>query len=110
MSLNIVKEWEFEGYPCLIIKHKWGHLCGYVGLSKEHKFYGKDYDDIYADVHGGVTYTGNLGQLNNVWYVGFDCAHAGDLVPKLKMAGVYRDEAYVTEQCELLAKQLWEQQ
>jgi hypothetical protein len=109
MSLNVVKEWTCEGYPCLIIKHEYGHLCGYVGLPKEHKLYGKDYDDIYADVHGGVTFAGERRQQADTWFVGFDCAHYGDLVPGLMKSGIYRDEAYVTEQCESLAKQLVQQ-
>lgn len=102
---DVVKQWQCEGYPCIILKHEYGHLCGYVGLSKEHKLFGKPNEDIYADVHGGVTFAGWL-ERADTWFVGFDCAHADDLVPKITKSGIYRDEAYVTEQCESLARQL----
>lgn len=39
-------EWtdEATGYSCLITRHpNMGHLCGYVGITKDHPLYGKDY-------------------------------------------------------------------
>src|ERR1700687_1660165 len=33
-----------------------GFLCGYVQISLEHPWAKKDWIDIYADVHGGLTY------------------------------------------------------
>jgi len=36
-----------------------GHLCGYLGVPKPHPWYGLDYDQIDADVHGGLTYFGH---------------------------------------------------
>lgn len=93
------------------------------------------------DVHGGLTYaagcSGHIchvpaeGEPDNVWWFGFDCAHAGDLCPQMEMArkgfkhlmpslppeleaamekmdmrDVYRDAAYVAAECASLAKQL----
>lgn len=59
---------------------------------------------------------------DDVWWFGFDCAHAGDIIPgmasDLKFVGQttgwgavyeYRDFAYVENQCTELAKQLWMQ-
>jgi hypothetical protein len=56
---------------------------------------------------------------DKVWWFGFDCAHAGDVSPKMREwektlglapryrdGDVYRDMAYVTEQVTSLAKQL----
>jgi hypothetical protein len=49
--------------------------------------YGKHYDDtgIAYDiqVHGGLTYA-SMGK-DGLWWFGFDCAHAGDLVPRILM-------------------------
>lgn len=92
-------------------------------------------------VHGGVTYTdacqGELchvpkpGEPDNVWWIGFDCAHSGDQVPGLlaiekrhgwdapdhplalrtyRSHDVYRDLDYVTEETQRLAEQLRELQ
>jgi len=33
-----------------------GHSNGYIGVPKGHVWYGKHYDDIECDVHGGLTF------------------------------------------------------
>jgi hypothetical protein len=45
---------------------------GYVLLPDNHPFYGKDYDEIDVDAHGGITYADEDG------WIGFDTAHAFD--------------------------------
>lgn len=57
-----------------------GHLCGYVAIPPEHPFYQKRYEDIDIDVHGGLTF----GECSNKHWIGFDCAHSGDIVPSTK--------------------------
>ena len=92
---------EVTGYPCLIVRHSSGHLCGYVGVTKDHPFFEKGYDecdlsgeDEYLDVHGGLTFADHCtkgrkqnesvchkveqGEDDKVWWLGFDCAHSGD--------------------------------
>lgn len=44
------------GLPCLIVRNGLGALCGYVGVAEAHRHYGKGYDDVGADVHGGLTF------------------------------------------------------
>jgi hypothetical protein len=79
--------------------------------------------------HGGLTYSGACsgrichvpreGQAENVWWFGFDCGHAGDLVPQqeclfgsfargFSCGGTYRSVDYVRAQVETLAQQLSE--
>jgi len=43
----------------------------------------------------------------SIWWVGFDCAHLGDVIPGLGLQddGVYRDESYVRAELENLARQ-----
>jgi len=140
--------------PCSIWRHEQlGHLCGYIGVPKGHPWYGKDYDAIEADVHGGLTHFGSerllfrpsrerqeyltkhpLGKSEDwndeeyaklprwntvereeafphdtgldVWWLGFDCAHAGDHMPTMPdLGGIERDEAYVRAELEGLAGQ-----
>jgi hypothetical protein len=72
-------------------------------------------------VHGGITYADHCagrichlpapGEPDNVWWLGFDCAHSGDLVPNMHRHfphdwGHYRDVAYVRTEVESLAAQL----
>lgn len=117
---------EDTGLPCLAVRNRLGGWCGYVGITKGHVFYGKDYEtclhpegecpkhqphaeDEYPycrykieniiDVHGSVTFTSKCsdridepehpaichipepGATDDVWWIGFDTAHAFDYVP-----------------------------
>lgn len=145
-----------NGLLCCIQRINWaGNLNGYVAVSKEHPFYGKDYSDnivvedveeipfngnyigllcrstkdlpnnmigidLALNVHGGVTFSRD--SLNGIednifgelWWFGFDTAHAGDLKPYQTdidrkyphSQDEYRDFEYVKEQTILLADQL----
>lgn len=66
----------------------------------------------------GVCHVPAPGRPDDVWWFGFDCAHAFDLVPGLSVLGKpmadafdwehgqYRDIGYVMSECADLAKQL----
>jgi hypothetical protein len=45
---------------------------GYVIVPESHPWFGKDYDEIEVEIHGGLTYGCHEGR------VGFDTAHAWD--------------------------------
>jgi len=79
--------------------------CGYVEVPKWHEINGKGYDDFYIDAHGGITFSG---LINKKWYIGFDCAHAGDLTPLWDHSGIYKDKDFATKEIEKIAKQLFE--
>lgn len=121
-------EWRSDGLPCLIVRNRWGALCGYVAVSDGHPWFGEDYNALPAlEVHGGLTYTGSCadhichapaeGEPDHVWWIGFDCAHSMDLAPRLRAQlselsfkpddwpdyEIYRDVAYVRAEVERLA-------
>ena len=88
------KEWKdpATGLPCLAHRNEGdGNWCGYVAVAPGHPAHGKDYDDVAADVHGGLTYAGKCsghichvpapGEPDNVYWLGFDCHHWNDLAP-----------------------------
>ncbi|HEX7788423.1 MAG TPA: hypothetical protein VF653_19540 [Methylomirabilota bacterium] len=122
------KQWadETTGLPCLIVRNTavTGALCGYVGVARGHPAYEKACDDVPVAVHGGLTYSDRCtpeadpsrhichvvepGEDDDVWWLGFDCAHAFDISPKMRRhAGeVYRDWAYVEREVLSLAEQL----
>lgn len=121
------RQWSDEatGLPCLIVRGPSGALCGYVGVSKGHPAHGKGYDDVEADVHGGLTFADSCGhgddpaqgichipgpgEPDDVWWLGFDCAHYGDLSPAYDRpgrGGEYRTLPYVASECASLASQL----
>jgi hypothetical protein len=126
---------EATGLDCLIHRGPTGALCGYVGVPPGHPYYGRDYDDVDVDVHGGLTYgrpcqeghpegegvchIPEPGRPKDVWWLGFDCAHAGDARPAhnaefLSAVGrprsitweTYRDIDYVRAETAHLAQQL----
>ena len=121
---KIVKSWTTEaGLPAVVLLVNGSHHRGYVALptdlaDKDFIGYGSgEYVDI--SVHGGVTYQDALPELEDKIVIGFDCAHAGDLMKcpeKYKGTdmenmfmysdGVWRDEQYCTDECESMAKQL----
>ena len=119
------------GLPCLIVRGRSGSLCGYVGVDQDHPNYKKDYfDDDFrgVDVHGGLTFAAHCaegedphtichipgpGDPDNVWWLGFDTAHSGDLSPAFSEMGefagdTYKNLRYVKSEVADMAKQLAE--
>lgn len=88
-NFKIEKEFNYNGYDCVVVGLSMGHRCGYIGIKKGNKLYGKDYDYINCeydiDVHGGFTYgeynhTGEYPTniADDTYWIGFDCAHYMD--------------------------------
>lgn len=134
------------GYDCLVVRGPSGAICGYVGLPPEHPCHGanyesvraprdKDGDRVWIEVHGGLTFAGLCqedvsedqgichvplpGRPDKVWWLGFDCAHAYDILPGRAAREVtqiyepftvsgssYRDVGYVRREVAKLADQL----
>ena len=124
-------EWvqEVSGYKCRISRNKhMGTLCGYVGIPKEHSFWGVSYEEshvelseIEVDVHGGITYSAEGD--DGWWYFGFDTSHMDDFAPKMVETLIavrggsdsrfydcmeYRTWEYVEDQVFWLGKRLWQ--
>lgn len=127
-----------SGYFCEIKRvsrlYVWGYLCGYVYIPSDHPFVEslrdvvdkksspKKAQDCLMDelearfnVHGGITkMEGSSSVLvpDNLWVIGFDCAHAGDLIPSDITPDleneIYRDFDFVKSEVDSLAKQLFE--
>ena len=71
--------------------------------------------DIFFDVHGSITYCGGLDDYpiknpDKLWFVGFDCGHSGDgsLSSHAFFGGDIRSMEYVVQECESLARQLFD--
>jgi hypothetical protein len=121
--------------PCLAVRHQaWGHWCGYVGVPPGHPMFQKGGEGELA-AHGGINFaamcapdaTEATGVCHvagpgepDVWWLGFDCAHAWDLQPGMvdyyhrfgagsRFFGgeeTYRTLRYVRRECRELANQL----
>jgi hypothetical protein len=100
---------------CMIHRGPSGALCGYVGVGPDHPWHGKGCDDVDVEVHGGLTFANKCneeateangichipepGRPHDVWWLGFDCAHAFDVMPRLR-----RDELDIADQLETEGK------
>lgn len=133
--------WAHAGLPCLALRGPLGSWCGYAAVPPGHPLHGTSYDVPDIHVHGGLTYSGACAgpichvptpaDSDDVWWFGFDCAHAGDFSPALDarlrtldqrspraiydharavahdgIREVYRDRAYVQAETDRLADQL----
>jgi hypothetical protein len=115
-------EFEHAGLPCLLNRGGDGAWCGYAAVPPGHPLHGQGYDVPAVEVHGGLTYANECagaichvpkpGEPDDVWWFGFDCAHAWDLTPETVRYGgclpdaVYRTMAYARRATERLAEQL----
>lgn len=106
-----------HGLPWRIHRNGMGQWCGYVGVYHDHPAYGmgSESDDDHLSCHGGVTFSGKVPEWGHgdLWWIGFDTAHAWDLQPfdfampsDPPVIGVYKDKAYTIAECEKLAMQL----
>jgi hypothetical protein len=133
--------------PCVMLRHhSLGHWCGYTGVPVGHPLYKQREISIsrLVSVHGGPTFVGCwpvkvkdshtdlytlLTPHDKYWWVGFDCGHAGDIVPAMRIflgkrgkdyshfssgegwrgeKATYKDMGYVHKQVIRLADQLAE--
>lgn len=117
-------QWQHAGYACLIMRGPVGALCGYVGIPEDHPCFGKHYDSCEVEgAHCGLTYSdacsGSIchipepGMPDKVWWLGFDCAHYGDICPSIRRLNLrydyretYKDVAYVMGCCNEMAMNL----
>lgn len=116
MDPKIETIFDFYGYKCVVIKrtadselsffqehYPPSYYCGYVQIPYWHPVYKKDYRDLDILCHGGLTFSDHklLGVPYPGWWIGFDCAHEGDVVnPK--------DLNFVMKECISIVKQLKE--
>lgn len=143
-------QWKDEatGLVCLANRHpRSGNWCGYVGVPPGHRLHGVGYEDVritppegtednWPDVHGGLTFSDKCsesdapcrgichipapGDPDDVWWLGFDCAHSGDASPddyrrEQEANGAYpwgvgdktyKSLGYVKAECRSLAAQI----
>lgn len=50
-------DFHHQGLACLMLRNsRSGNWCGYVGVPREHPYYGQSSSEPDVDVHGGLTY------------------------------------------------------
>ena len=118
VSSTVEKDWVHNGIQCTYVTGYMGFYCGYVRCDPGHPWHGKDYNDIDADIHGGLTFAAleeeeckhedGLG-----WWIGFDCGHYNDFIPGRAGIGMFSHGTVWTpemiqKECEKLADRVKE--
>lgn len=85
MAHHFDVRWTFRGLLCGIALSPQYGMNGYVKLPKALFDTTPDYDSLPVNCHGGLTYGPDAGR-----WVGFDCAHAGDIWPWREVAPLLR--------------------
>lgn len=115
----------YKDVICRLERSSLGSWCGYVLLPENHPWGKEDYENINAEVHGGITYR-ELEESG--WWIGFDCAHAMDITPAIQelyeesknnilkkfpslqsspvFNQTYKDVEFVKKECESLVDQM----
>lgn len=87
-------EFRHGGLPCLLKRAPYGQWCGYVGVPPGHPWHKKSFGSVPAQVHGDLTYGKSCdeelavchipqpGESDDIWWLGFDCGHRDDCVPR----------------------------
>ena len=125
---EVISQGKYRNIKWVVVHNGTGYRCGYCRVPPGHPWHGADCDQAGPEVHGGVTFAqadidcGNE-QDGGGWWLGFDCAHAGDAPdPKLPggsltvstalrlgyTPGVVRSTEYVEQQCYSLIDQIIE--
>jgi hypothetical protein len=78
---KIEVEWKHAGLSCaVVLVREAAHRCGYVRVPPGHPLFGKDYNDVDVEVHGGLTFAEiepcKEHEDGQGYWFGFDCAHA----------------------------------
>ena len=93
---EILYEGEYKGYYFYIVSYGI-HPCAYIEIPKNHRWFGRDYNDEELEnieCHGGLTYSDNLHHVlgkekaNGRWFIGWDYGHLGDF------EGFYLDDRF----------------
>ena len=106
-----------DGICCVIDRERMGSWAGFVALPANHPWVANDLDPTlesgpwHEAAHEGITFCSQSSPISqetddSVIWIGFDCAHAIDLIPAyahVRSLGTYRDCAYALREVFRLA-------
>lgn len=120
--LNTGLRKEYERNPHSLFIMRCGYANGYVAVPPEHPAYGRNYEDVEVDIHGGLTFGVKKSSIVNpewwndveplgfdavsqipddYWIFGFDTFHYQD-GPHLNRDWCVKEVGYLKEQLEMM--------
>ena len=110
-----------SGFEWEVTHNMRAYRCGYVKVLPGHPWFGKRWDEVDVDCHGGVTFAEadthcGKGGVDDGWWIGFDCAHGCDKAdPELPgyedlpdfsfFDARVRSQGFVEDQCRSMCQQ-----
>lgn len=100
-----------NGGNLFVSRHGWGN--GYVVIFKGHPMYGKSYSEVPIDIHGGLTFSKHINEIDwpeiteemkGGWVFGFDTAHYSDDMERWPKEEVKRETEHLKSQLVKLLK------
>ena len=75
---QVEKEFEYEGFKCVVIFDELGYYEGYVEIPEGHLFYDRSYNALNDEYGLNLSYAGTLLPFDdNVYRIGFTCDQRG---------------------------------
>lgn len=78
----ILRVWRAHGRYCVVADNGIGFYVGYVMILEDHPWHGREYEEIPAEGHMGITFSGERDWIGwdgdgapPGWYVGWDGGH-----------------------------------
>ena len=76
-KIEIIETFDYKGYKCMIKNNSmYNTKLGHIVIPNNDKLYNAKWDEIDINVHGGITFAG---ELDGEFVIGFDCMHFFDL-------------------------------
>lgn len=94
---DVLARGEHLGFEWIVTQNRTGYRCGYVRVPAGHPWHGKDLDELGdVECHRGATFAEpdrpcDKGGDDDAYWIGFDCAHAGDLQDPSLVTPAQRD-------------------
>jgi hypothetical protein len=82
-----------EGFACLALRGPLGAWCGYIAMPPGHPWRTTDPEGLPVEINyaspcnGEVCHVAEPGEPDDVLWLGFDCAHAGDMTLRRALPG-----------------------
>jgi len=87
-----IENFVYQGYECLLKRNMLGCWLGYVHIPAS-SVWAQQQNFMLLDVHGGITYANLLPDQEDIFVLGFDCAHLGDIMPYAAEQGFFDPHA-----------------
>lgn len=95
---KVEKEFDYQGYHCLITFNEIGYMCGYIAVPEDNYFYDKRFAQINDEriLSIPLSYAGTvLPREDGHYWIGFTCDERGDKPDVNRVKEIWGEKAMV---------------